>query len=94
MGGQKPDVGEASKALHKAQNKWEQIGLELGVDADELESIDDTFRKNDKKLLEMLKKWLAADKNTTWNALVQALRSNTVGRNDIANEIEKNTVRL
>ena len=89
--GQKPvkKAREAADALHKAQNKWEAIGLQLGVDEDELESIDETYKKNDKKLLEMLKKWLTADENTTWNALVQVLRSKTVARNDIANEIEK-----
>ena len=88
--GQKPvSLREAADALHKAQNKWEAIGLQLGVDVDELESIDESHKKNDKKLFEMLKKLLTADENTTWKAIVKALRNKTVGRNGIANEIEK-----
>ena len=84
------NAGEVAEALHKAQAKWEFIGLGLGVDQNELTSIDSTYTKNDKKLLESLKLWLTADRNTTWNAIVQVLRTESVGRHDLANEIEKN----
>ena len=83
------NVSEAVEALHDAQTEWEFIGLGLGVDKDELNDIDSTWPKNKKKLLEMLKLWLNAGKDTTWNAIVQVLRKNTVGRNELANKIEK-----
>ena len=86
------DAGEVAEALHKAQAKWEFIGVGLGVDQDELTSIDRTSWMNDKKLLETLKLWLSADRNTTWNAIVQVLRTKNVGRNDLANDIEKNHI--
>ena len=82
-------VSEAAEALHDAQAKWEFIGLGLGVDKDELDNIGETYSRNDKKLLEMLKLWLNAGKDATWKAIVQVLRKNTVGRNNLANEIEK-----
>ena len=84
------NAGEVVEALHEAQDKWEFIGLGLRVDHNDLTSIDSTFSKNDKKLLETLKLWLNADRNTTWNAIVQVLRTASVGRHDLANDIEKN----
>ena len=84
------NVCEAAEALHDAQAKWEFIGLGLGVDKDDLDNIGETYSRNDKKLLEMLKLWLNAGKDTTWNAIVQVLRKKIVGRSNLANEIEKN----
>ena len=84
------NIHEAAEALHGAQANWEFIGLGLGVDKDELDSIDRTYPRNDKKLLEMLKLWLNAGKDTTWNAIVQVLRKNTVQRDNLADEIKKN----
>ena len=83
------NAGEVAEALHKAEAKWEFIGLGLGVDHNDLTSINSTYTKNDKKLLETLKLWLEADRNTTWNAIVRVLRTESVGRHDLANEIEK-----
>ena len=83
------NIREAAEALHDARAKWEFIGLGLGVDKDELENIGETYSKNDKKLLEMLRLWLNADKDTTWNAIVQVLRKTSVGRHLLAHEIEE-----
>ena len=83
------NVSEAVEALHDTRTKWEFIGLGLGVDKDELNDIGETYSRNDKKLLEMLKLWLNAGKDTTWNAIVQVLRKDMVGRDKLANEIEK-----
>ena len=83
------NIREAAEALHDARAKWEFIGLGLGVDKNELENIGETYSKNDKKLLEMLKIWLNAGDDTTWNTIVQALKTKAVGRNNLAIEIEK-----
>ena len=90
--GDKPvkNAGEVAEALHKAQDSWEFIGLGLGVDHNDLTSIDRTYTVCDKKLLETLKLWLKANRNTTWNAIVRVLRTESVGRHDLANEIGKN----
>ena len=64
------------------------------MENDELNNIGETYLGNDKKLLEMLKLWLNAGKNSTWNAIVQVLRKNMEGRNNLANEIEKSAVKL
>ena len=84
------NVCDAAEALHDARTKWEFIGLGLGVDKDELDNIGKMYSRNDMKLLEMLKFWLDAGKDTTWNAIVQVLRKKSVGRYKLANEIEKN----
>ena len=83
------NLSEAAEALHDAQAKWKFIGLGLGVDKDELDSIDRTYSSNAKKLLLMLKSWLNVGKDTTWNAIVQVLRKIFVGRHDLAYEIEE-----
>ena len=83
------NVSEAVEALHDAKTDWEFIGLGLGVDKDKLNDIDSTWSKNKKKLLEMLTLWLNAGKDTTWNAIVQVLRKDMVGRNNLADDIEK-----
>ena len=84
-----PNAGEVVEALHKARAKWESIGMALEVNHNALTSIDSEYTKNDKKLAETVKLWLKADRNTTWNAIVQMLRTEIVGRHDLANEIEK-----
>ena len=83
------NIHEVAEALHDAQAKWEFIGLGLGVHKDELDIIREKYSSNEKKLLELLKLWQVAGKNTTWNAIVQVLRKSFVARHDLAYEIEE-----
>jgi len=89
--GDKPvkDVLEVAEALHKAQVKWQFIGLGLGVDSTELSSLRDNHAKNDQRLLEMLQLWLDTGKNTTWKEIVRVLKLKSVGHVALAKEIEK-----
>ena len=59
----------------------------LNVDVSTLDSIEDEEKDNSKKLLRMLKHWLRAGKNRSWEALDKALKSKMVARPDVANKL-------
>ena len=59
----------------------------LNVDVNTLDSIDDEEKDNSNKLLTMLKHWLQAGTNQSWEALDKALRNKTVARPDVADKL-------
>ena len=61
----------------------------LKVDVTTLDSIEDEQKGNSKKLLRMLKHWLQAGTNRSWEALDKALRNKTVARPDVADKLPK-----
>lgn len=62
-----------------ACSKWEKVGIELKL-ADEddgaaLDEIADKFSEDDKRLLEVLKKWLRSSQaGVTWRCLLETLK--------------------
>ena len=77
-----------SKAWN-ARQKWYNIGLHLGIKPDELDCIRDRNNRDpDTCFMEMLKVWLRRPGDeATWQKLVEALKSETVGYGDVANTI-------
>ncbi len=77
------------KSLVDAKTKWEFLGLELEIPAEELESIKRTECGNvDQCFLEMLKRWLRIiNPSPSWEGLVKALRSRLVGHPNLAESI-------
>ena len=69
--------------------QWFLLGLQLKVKIGTLESIQTQFAEPKRQLLEMLKTWLTTSDNTTWIALTNALRSQSVGASQLAGELEK-----
>ena len=71
----KKNLKDVKKLLNEVRRKWYNIGIELGLDIDEL----DTIKKGndpDDCLVEMLKVWLRSiDPCPTWVALAEALKS-------------------
>ena len=61
----------------------------LKVDVATLDSIKDEEKRSSKKLLRMLKHWLRAGTNRSWEALDKALRNKMVARPDVADKLPK-----
>ena len=73
--------------MFDANKKWYEIGLLLKVDLATLDAIDEEEKESSKKLLRMLKHWLQAGTNRSWEALDKALRNKTVARSDVADKL-------
>ena len=86
------DLSEVHVAIYDAHKKWYEIGLLLKVDLATLDSIEDEEKSNSKKLLRMLKHWLQAGTNGSWETLDKALRNKTVARRDVADKLPKQTM--
>ncbi len=82
------DFREVKAALHKARPQWRQLGVELGIPVDDLESFEMDGRNVEERLHNMLKAWLRKRSlRPTWERLVAALRAENVDREDIACDI-------
>ena len=69
--------------------QWYLLGLQLTVKIGTLDNIQAQFSDPKRQMLEMLKTWLSTSDNTTWKILTNALRSQSVGAGQLANELEK-----
>ena len=83
-------LGDVCNQLHPARDKWEEIGLGLGVKNGTLDSIRKAKNQDCADCLkEMVKHRLCAhEEPLTWRKLCDCLRTPTVGREDLANEVE------
>ena len=83
------DLGIVHGAVVDAQEKWYQIGLQLGVHPSSLNSIRTDRHSNSEKLCETVEVWLkTAPGKPTWHDIVVALRSRAVGESRIAADVE------
>ena len=76
----------------EARSKWYNIGLELGISSETLECIRANDRDDTEKcFVDMIKRWLQSDEveNKSFKALVRALKSPSVGREQVAEDMEK-----
>ena len=79
------DLGKVLKDTFAARSKWYYIGLELEVEASELDAIKANNSDVDDCYLETLKCWLkGVAPKPTWAALAEALASDMVGKSDVA----------
>ena len=83
------DLGEMLEEVVDVSAQWYLLGLQLKVKIGTLESIQAQFAHPKRQLLEMLKTWLTTSDNTTWIALTNALRSQSVGASQLAGVLEK-----
>ena len=72
-----------------SSTRWYEIGLRLKFSVDKLDVITSQFSDPRHCLRELLKEWLkgAAATRPTWGALVEALRSQTVGEPELADQL-------
>ena len=88
------DLGQVFEELHDVSPKWYKIALQLKVSPTCLDTIKKDESDSSDKLLEMLKAWLkkGLKKNKpkpTWAALVEALKSRSVGEDKEASRLEE-----
>ena len=85
------DLKEVRDLLFDVRRKWYDIGIELDVKVDELDTIKaDCDDVANKCLTELLIKWLKRIKpQPTWKALEQALRSKAVNEQELAKKGKK-----
>jgi len=84
------DLGDVLEETLATSAKWYKIGIRLKVPVEKLDGIRSQFSDPGDQLCEMLKEWLkgAAGSRPTWGALVEALRSQTVGEPKLAGQLE------
>ena len=81
------DLGDVYTKLYKACAKWFDIGLALNCNFDTLKYIESEQQDNSARLREMLARRIQSGGPLTWNDLCRCLENPTVGRTDIAKEI-------
>ena len=77
------DLSKVFDEVHDAKAKWKVFGLKLGLTIGELGAIESMGSNIDDKLMTMLEKWLQSGKNVTWKDLAEAIGADTVGREDL-----------
>ena len=74
--------------MWEARTQWYDLGLGLDITPDTLDAIEAANGQNpDRCFRAMLTKWLREHKRPTWSALAEALRSPSVGRSHLAEQI-------
>ena len=78
-------------ALHSVSHKWFNIGLQLDVPALQLNIIEADTTSIKKQLQAMLDYWMnnATDPLPSWEVLVNALKTPTVGENRLVRVLEE-----
>ena len=74
--------------LVNVHERWYPLGLQLKVSAKMLDRIEAQFSDSRERLQEMLKTWLTISDNPSWKTVTDALRSQSVSRNQIADYLE------
>ena len=83
------DLDALVDELHDARIKWYYVGLKLKVPVSKLKAIKGEHDDLADRLLEMLMEALErVEPLLTWRAVVEALRSPTVGLQQLAKKIE------
>ncbi len=85
------DAQTIDESLEDASKDWFNLGLAFGLELSELKNIEDEYRYNKRRLTEVVVKRLQVtdpEHPMTWSYICECLRSPTVERNDVANEIE------
>ena len=81
-------LSDVVKAVWEARVEWYDIGVELRVSPDTLDTIQKDHRDTKPCFREMLKVWLRrTEPRPSWAELAKALRSPTVGYEDLADRL-------
>ena len=85
----KNDIKTVRKEVFPAAAKYYDLGIELGLDPDYLNTL--TSKSDEENLHELLLRWLSGVyPEPTWEALCEALRNPAVKHELLAEEIEEN----
>ena len=84
------DLSKVRNEILSAAAKWYDIGLELGMTADYLDTIRKTNDDPQDCLRKLLRRWLSCvDPQPSWKALINALSSPAVNYQALASKIEE-----
>ena len=85
------DLKGIQNSTWDARAKWFNLGVQLNVKPTSLEAIQQNNKDHpDKCMTEMLIVWLKlSNPRPTWSSLVTALKQETVGREDLADRIDR-----
>ena len=83
------DLAILLNILNLIASKWYALGLQLGLQYQQLRTVEHDYRKCEEQLREII---VGQEPPITWCDLTTALRSECVGENRLASEIEKRYV--
>ena len=88
------DLVVVREAAWEARNEWYDIGLGLGVSADDLDEIKEDNPRNCKACFrDMLKVWLRRSQPCpSWKEIVKVLRSPVIGYGELADRLQSRCV--
>lgn len=82
------DIKVVRSAIYEVRSKWFDIGLELGITVNTLESIKKDNDDVNSCFREMLVYWLKmVDPKPSWSTLIHALREPTIHENALADTL-------
>ena len=83
------DLHDIYTKLKPVGSKWLDFGLSLGLDHDSLSALESKYRGDPEICLrEMLAARLKSGGPLTWSDVCSCLRKTTIGREDLAQQIE------
>ena len=85
---ERPKLSDLQETLYPIRSKWYQFGVQLQVPTDTLNSIQQSAA--DMNLLQMLSEWekqMESQGGVTWVAVVEALRRQSIGENQLARRV-------
>ena len=86
------DLPLLCNTLNPVASKCFDLGLQFGVKYPQIRAIEHNYRHCEDQLSEIISERLKQDSPLTWNDIVTALRSPTVGENTLASEIERDHI--
>lgn len=84
-------LAEIFGKIYEVRTKWNNFGLALGMDYNDLAAVKIECRDIlDECLKELLARWLKKSRpRPTWKALIEALKSKTVGFEELAEKMTR-----
>lgn len=76
------------KELYPAVDKWHNTGIQLGLHASDLKSIESNYPSQTDRLVEMISKWLKTGQ-AKWSTLIEALKSCEVGESKLSEQLRR-----
>ena len=87
----RPKLKDIVEELHDVKTKWNFIGIQLEVPRATLQKIQSTHKDDPEGAFsEMIAEWLDQTKEPSWSAIVTALRSRSVGAQNLADNVKRN----
>lgn len=89
-----PKLKDLVEELHDVASKWRTVGVQLEIPTSTLKAIDYENRGNcNAALSAMLSEWTTQVGDMSWQAVIDALRTKSVGETALAADIELRRLR-